>query len=116
MSDAVRILFFETWWSWARNANEPYSWTDIACRSFNFVEASAWFIVAGLVFHRWRRNRQSTLELWYTLALILFGISDLIEAWFLTSWLLWWKGVNLVALFYLRRIVMRRFYPDARVM
>ena len=115
MKDFTRILFFETWWTWARNTNEPYSWTDFACRGFNFVEAAAWIIFAGLVFVRWRRCRKSNLELWYMLAFTLFGVSDLTEAWVVTSWLLWWKAVNLVGLFYLRRTVMRRFYPDARV-
>lgn len=115
MNDVLRILFFETWWSWTRTGSEAYSWTDFACRGFNFIEAAAWFCFAGLVFRRWRRHRRSSLEVWYVLAFILFGISDVIEAWILTSWLLWWKGINLASLFYLRRTVMQRFYPDAKV-
>lgn len=115
MNDAIRILFFETWWSWSRNSNEPHTWTDIACRSFNVIEAVAWFVFAGLVLHRWNRRRQSSLELWYALAFVLFGVSDVIETWSLTSWLLWWKAVNLLALFALRRTIMRRFHPQARV-
>ena len=115
MNDLIRILFVETWWSWSRNANEPHTWTDVACRSFNVVEAAAWFIFAGLVLRRWSRLRQSRLELWYVMAFVLFGVSDVIETWALTSWLLWWKVVNLYALFRLRRTVMRRFHPDAKV-
>lgn len=115
MNDVIDILFFKTWWSWTRGANEPYTWTDIACRSFNVVEAAAWFIFAVLVLIRWQRHRNSNLELWYALAFVLFGVSDVVEAFFLTSWLLWWKGVNLVALFLLRGRIMRRFYPDAKV-
>ena len=115
MNEITRILFFETWWTWSRPANEPYTWTDVACRDFNFVEAAAWFTFAVLVFRRWRRHRQSNLEPWYVLAFVLFGVSDLIEAWFLTSWLLWWKGGNLVALFLLRRTIMRRYYHTAKV-
>jgi hypothetical protein len=115
MNDLVDILFFKTWWTWLRGPNEPYTWTDIACRCFNFVEAAAWFVFAALVSIRWRRNRRSSLELWYVLAFVLFGISDVIETWSLTSWLLWWKGVNLVALFLLRRRVMRQCYPEAKL-
>lgn len=115
MHDILRLLFFETWWSWSRSPNETYLWTEIASRYFNFVEAAAWFIFAGLVSRRWHRHHKSLLELWYVFAFVLFGVSDLIEAWILTSWLLWWKGINLMVLFLLRRIIMRRFYPDARI-
>ena len=115
MNEVFRILWFETWWSWSRPAGKPYLWTDIACRGFNFVEATAWFLFAALVLYRWWRHRRSSLELWYALAFVLFGLSDLIEARWLTSWLLWWKGANLVALFRLRRTVLRRYYPDSRL-
>jgi hypothetical protein len=115
MPDFARILFWQTWWSWSRADNEPYTWIDIACRDFNFVEAACWFLFAAFVLLRWQKYRRSSLELGYALAFVLFGVSDLIEAWFLTSWLLWWKAINLVALYLLRRSVMRRFYPDAKV-
>ena len=115
MNDWVRVLWFETWWSWPRPASDPYLWTDYACRGFNFVEAAAWFVFAALVLRRWQRHRRSGLELWYALGFVLFGISDLIETQYLTSWLLWWKGVNLVALFWLRRTVLLRYYPESRL-
>ncbi len=115
MNEIVRILWFETWWSWARSDSEPYLWTDLACRGFNFVEAAAWFVFAGLVARRWWHLHRSRLELVYALAFVLFGVSDLIEAWRLTSWLLWWKGANLAALFWLRRTVLRQHYPEARL-
>lgn len=115
MNEAARILWFETWWSWARPANEPYLWTDIACHYFNLVEAVAWFVFAAMVLRRWRLHRRSSVELWYALAFAIFGLTDLIEAWRLTSWLLWWKGMNLIVLFWLRRIVLRRYYPESRL-
>jgi hypothetical protein len=115
MNEVLRILFSETWWSWSRAGNEPHTWTDVACRSFNVVEASAWFIFAVLVFRRWRRFRKSRIELWYGVAFVLFGISDVVETWALTSWLLWWKAANLLVLFRMRHIVIRRFHPDAKV-
>jgi len=115
MSEIIDVLFWQTWWSWSRSANDPVNWMDRACHYFNFVEATAWFVFSLLVVSRWRRSRCSHLELWYALAFVLFGISDVIEAWVLKSWLLWWKAINLLALFLLRRVVMRRFYPMAKV-
>ncbi|HEY4262072.1 MAG TPA: hypothetical protein VGM98_18020 [Schlesneria sp.] len=115
MDDLAHTLFWKTWRSWSQPGDEPHTWIDIACREFNFVEAGSWFVFALLVLARWYRQRHSSLELWYSLAFVLFGISDLIEAWVLTSWLLWWKVINLVALFLLRRHVMRKFYPDAKL-
>lgn len=115
MSEIARIVWFETWWSWSRPPSEPYLWTDIACRSFNFVEAAAWFVFAALVLRRWCRTRRSGFELAYALAFVLFGVSDLIEAWWLTSWLLWWKGLNLIALFRLRQLVLKRHYPESKL-
>ena len=115
MSEIARIVWFETWWSWSRPPSEPYLWTDIACRSFNFVEAAAWLVFAALVLRRWCHFRRSSLELCYAVAFVLFGVSDLIEAWWLTSWLLWWKGLNLIALYWLRRLVLKRHYPDSKL-
>ncbi len=115
MSDLARILWFETWWSWLRPPGEPYLWTDYACRGFNFVEAAAWFVFAALVLRRWCRCHRSGFELAYALAFLLLGVSDVIEAWWLTSWLLWWKGLNLIALFRLRQLVLKRHYPDSKL-
>ena len=80
MDDLAQTLFWKTWWSWSRPSKEPYTWIDIACRDFNFVEAGAWFVFAILVIYRWQHHRRSSLELWYALAFLLFGVSDLIEA------------------------------------
>ena len=114
-NSVLRILFYETWWSWNRPAGEPYTWMEIAGRGFNVVEAAAWFIFAALVLRRGLKHRNSNVEFAYAIAFVLFGISDVIETWYLTSWLLWWKGINLVVLFSLRRSIMKRYYPDAKV-
>lgn len=115
MAEIIDTLFLKTWWSWDRPDKTPLSGIDYACRLFNFVEAGAWFTFSALVLLRWSRNRRSHVELWYVLAFILFGVSDAIEAWALTSWLLWWKAINLAWLFQLRRKVMQQFYPSAKV-
>lgn len=113
--DIPKWLWNETWWSWNRPPNEPYLFTDIACHYFNLLEATAWFVFAVLVLLRWRRYQRSTLELLYVFAFLTFGISDLIEAWQLTSWLLWCKLVNLIVLLIVRRTVLCRWYPDHRL-
>jgi hypothetical protein len=55
------------------------------------------------------------LEVAYAMAFGLFGVTDFIEAWRLTSWLIWAKLVNLMVLLLLRRTVLRRFYPQCRL-
>jgi hypothetical protein len=72
-------------------------------------------VFAALVLLRWRRYRRSRLEFVYAIAFVTFGVWDLIEGWWLTSWLLWWKALNLIALFWLRRTILRRWYPQLRV-
>ena len=88
---------------------------DYACHYFNLCEAAAWFFFSLLVFQRWWIYRRSVLEIGYAVAFVLFGVSDVVEAWMLTSWLLWWKAVNLTVLYLFRRTVMRQFYPDSRL-
>ena len=108
-------LFVETWWTWDRAPGQALSLQDHLCRYFNIFEATAWFIFAILVFFRWLRYRRSATEIAYMIAFFLFGVSDIIEAWKLTSWLLWWKVLNLVVIFSLRRSMIRWHYPDQRL-
>lgn len=115
LRDILRVLWFETWWKWDRLPNDPLVFTDFACHYFNLCEAAAWFIFSILVLRRWWLNRRSALEIGYAIAFFLFGVSDVVEAWALTSWLLWWKAVNLTVLFFVRKTVMLRFYPDHRL-
>lgn len=80
----------------------------------NLVEGLVWLIFAGLVLRRYAAHRKSPLELLYALAFVAFGLSDFREAYVLQSWLILFKGVNLAALIYLRWIILRRYYPQAR--
>jgi len=57
---------------------------------------------------------QLAIELLYGLSFITFGLSDYREAYVLQSWLILLKAANLVALLWLRRIVIRRFYPQRK--
>ena len=108
-------LWAETWWSWNRTTNLPRTFQDIACHYFNLFEATVWFVFAVLVARRWWVYRRSSLEVAYAIAFVLFGLSDLVEAWNLTSRLLWWKLINLIVLFRLRNRVLKQHYPDQRL-
>jgi hypothetical protein len=61
----------------------------------NQVEAVLWFAVAGIVFAKWRNPLAA-------IALIAFGVSDLVEtltgAWWRPWWLLTWKTMCVVVL------------------
>ena len=111
MQDVLHFLVTRLWWTYDPQGDpysQPYHW-------INLVEGTAWLIFALLVLLRYKKNKHSPLELWYALAFITFGLSDFREAYYLHSWLILFKGANLVALFMLRRIVMRRFYPASKV-
>ena len=88
--------------------NAPYHW-------FNLFEAGVWFVFTALVLYRWARHRHSLLEPAYAAAFFLFGVTDVLESQALTSWLIWLKLANLIALIWLRAIVIRRFYPGSKL-
>lgn len=115
INDLIQWGWHETWWTWNRPVHEAHTFQDIACHYFNLIEVAAWFTFAAQVLIRWTRFRRSPLELLYALAFLLFGISDLVESQRLTSWLLWWKVANLAVLFWLRKIMLTRYYPGQRL-
>ena len=112
MSDLLDILFTRTWWRYEPGSlsvyNEPYHW-------FNLAEAGAWFVFAALVARRHLIHRNGSIEWWYALAFVAFGFTDVIESQALTSWLIWIKLANLIALIWLRAVVMRRYYPQSKL-
>lgn len=112
MRDLIDVLFLRTWWSWQESPAEPWS---IAYSWFNLFEGCAWLVFAALVLRRYSKHRRSQLELWYAFSFFTFGLTDFREAWVQQSWLIWLKGVNLVALLWLRALVIRRHYPRARI-
>lgn len=106
----MHSLFTRTWWIYSRDASlfeQLYHW-------LNLVEGAAWIGFAALVLQRYLRHRHSKIEMVYAAAFLTFGISDFWEAYRLTSWLILFKGANLLVLIYLRRTVLRRFYPNNR--
>lgn len=112
MQNLFDILFVRTWWSYEQDHGllfSPYY------RGFNLLEGCAWLVLAGLVIVRYARCRNSRLEIWYSAMFFTFGLSDFLEARFLSSWLIWLKLINLIILLYLRHIVIRRFYPASKL-
>jgi hypothetical protein len=107
----IDALFVRNWWTW-RAADD--SWASRSYHWFNLAEGCVWLALAFLVLLRLRRFRRSPLECLYAAAFFTFGLSDFREAWSLDSWLIWLKLVNLVALLWLRRTVLRGWYPDSR--
>ena len=61
----------------------------------NLIEAGVWFVVAGVV--AWRAKRPGL-----AVAVMLFGVSDLVEiwsgAWWRPWWLLVWKAACLAVM------------------
>ena len=103
-------LLARTWWTYDPAADafaQTYHW-------LNLVEGAFWLAFSLLVLRRYARYRHSRLELSYSLAFAYFGLSDCVEAYALTSWLILLKGLNLAALLWLRWLVLRRYYPNCR--
>src|SRR5262245_3700470 len=112
MDRLLEILFTTTWWTYDSRPRSLYS---IGYHSFNLFEGAAWIAFGTLVLWRYLRHRRSRVELAYAVAFALFGLTDFREAYSMQSWLIWVKVINLIVLFWLRRTVMRRHYPHAKV-
>lgn len=100
------------WWSWNP---ETATAGDFAYRWFNLFEAAAWFTFAALVAGRWFKHRHSRLEIAYAVAFVVFGLTDVMEAWQQSLPLLALKGLVLGVLLTLRATVRRKWYRDSRL-
>lgn len=109
---AAELLFRRTWWTYGARGNDP--WFEVPYHAFNLFEGAAWLVFAGLVARRYLRQRRSPLEVLYASAFAAFGLTDLVEAFALSSWLVWMKLANLLILARLRSVIVRRFYPAGR--
>lgn len=106
-------------WQWLTNSLWRYSVVQpstfsVAYHWFNLGEGLAWCLIALLVLRRFMKTRRSSLEVVYAIAFVTFGVSDFVEAYALTVWLILAKGVNLLAILSLRRFILRHYYPEAR--
>ncbi len=108
----IDLLFSKTWW---RYRPGEITWIYAPYHVFNLFEGCAWFVFGALVLNRYWKHHHSSLELWYALAFFTFGLTDFREAYVLNSWLIWLKLANLVFLFRLRSLVIKRYYPSSKL-
>jgi hypothetical protein len=106
------VLSLKTWWRYDP-ADSP--WLSIPYHLFNLFEGGIWVVLACLVLVRHLKRRRSRLEWWYALAFFTFGLTDFREAYALSSWLVWVKLANLIALARLRATVIRLYYPTSNL-
>ena len=111
--DWLDLLWWHTWWEYDPNGSlSDHVWQH----GFNLFEGLCWVVYGLLVIRRHLVNQKSVwLELSYAAAFFLFGISDFVQAYRLTSWLLVWKLFNLIALLVLRKLTIKRHYPLSKV-
>lgn len=112
VSEVLDVLFTRTWWRYTPGDGR---WFTAWYHWGNILEGCAWVVFAALVLRRFLTHRNSRLELAYALVFATFAVSDFVEAWQQSSWLIWLKLVNLAGLLWLRHTVMTRFYPAAKV-
>ncbi len=112
LRSAFDYLLFRTWWRYP--AGNP-TWVEAPYHAFNLFEGTVWAILSVLVLVRFLRRRGSPVEIVYSLAFFTFGLTDFWEAYELSSWLIWIKGANLLALFRLRSFVISRYYPASNL-
>lgn len=112
VSETLDSVFVGTWWTWSPDS---VNWFDPLYHWFNVVEGCFWIVFSLLVLRRHFAHRCSRLEVFYAAAFLAFAATDFREAWEQSSWLIWLKLLNLVVLLSLRRTVMSRYYPDAKV-
>ena len=105
-------VFHRTWWTF--RPDDP-DWFDAPYHYFNLFEGTAWVVFSTLVLRRYLAHRHSRIEIVYAIAFFTFGLTDFREAYALSSWLVWAKGINLVVLLALRSFVIARHYPDSKL-
>lgn len=82
---------------------------------FNAMEALFWFGCGGYVLRRNAAGHRAGLESLYALLFVLFGLTDVIETFQVSSPLIWVKLFILVPLFVIRRNVLASYTPRPRL-
>lgn len=110
MSEFLEALWREPWWTF-----EPETagfWGQLY-RGFNIFEGTVWIVFALIVSWRYLRRGQSSWEIVYAIAFILFGLTDFREAAVQSAPLVLVKGIILILLLRLRHFVIKNCYTDA---
>jgi len=108
----IEIIFTRVWWKYDSASAD---WFTHLYHWFNFLEGCIWLVIAALIAWRFLKHRQTAFEVAYSLAFLTFAVTDFQESFEQSSWLIWLKIGNLIALFLLRRRVMLKHYPAARI-
>ena len=106
-----KSMLLKSWWSYSAADDSLFA---AAYHAFNLFEGVAWCGLGVLVLGRYAKRRRGTVEIAYAAAFACFGASDFREAYALETWLILAKGVNLGVLLWLRRFVLRRYYPQSK--
>lgn len=94
---------------------DPADGLAVAYHWLNLAEATAWFVIAAVVARRlYRQRRRPGWELVYAGLFVLFGLSDVIEAYRVPLWLVAAKGLNFAAIVAVRQLIVRRVYVGAK--
>lgn len=108
----LELIFVQTWWRYTPGDGQ---WFTAIYHWFNIAEGCAWVACSGLALRRFLAHRKSRSEITYAIAFLTFGITDFVEAWEKSSWLIWLKLFNLIVLLQHRRSIMSRYYPTAQL-
>jgi len=93
-------------------------WADPFAASYatlNLVEAAFWFGIAAWVVRRHIRRGGGRWNWAYASAFVAFDASDVVESIAVTPGLIVIKGLILAAIIALRLVVVRRYYPGAKM-
>jgi multisubunit Na+/H+ antiporter MnhE subunit len=107
----LRRWLTQYWWRYEPSGLSTFS---TIYHWFNLAEGVVWCVIALFVFRRYLKSRKSKVEIVYAIAFVTFGLSDFIESEILTGWLIVSKGINLLLLFVLRGVILKRHYPTSK--
>jgi hypothetical protein len=110
--EIIRFIFLQV--------HRTTDWNDLSeidygLICFNACEALFWFGCACYAFHRNGRLHRVPRENLYSLLFILFGLTDVVEVFQVSSPLIWIKLAILVPLFLVRRQVLATYTPKPRL-
>ena len=92
-------LLSRPWWYWEPSEASTGDW---AYHLFNLAEATAWFVIAVVIVRRSRQVSQ-WVDRWLAFTLLLFGLSDVAEAWMVSIALVAVKLMILITLLLLKK-------------
>ena len=81
----------------------------------NLCEAVAWFVIAAVVARRMFKHRRAPVwESLYVTLFVVFGLSDVYEAYAVPLWLIAAKGFIFMGIVAVRAVLVKRHYPGAK--